>query len=155
MPWRLISSSVLGCICRRPIVSTPSRVAQLRKGGLYLKSHSKNDDPTLAPGNCRARNDLEEERLARIDAEDFVSKLQEQLADVQHAEVTARQAAETRLSSLTQEYESMKLKVSAYSLNSSTSKRLANATLRFANARCLTRSVLRWQCPTQSVAICY
>ena len=64
-------------------------------------------------GNCRARNDLEEERLARIDAEDVVSKLQEQLADVQHAEVTARQAAETRLSSLTQEYESMKLKVSA------------------------------------------
>ena len=64
-------------------------------------------------GNCRARNDLEEERLARIDAEDVVSKLQEQLADVQHAEVTARQAAETRLSSLTQEYESMKLKVNA------------------------------------------
>ena len=63
-------------------------------------------------GKCRARGELEEERLARIDAEDIVSKLQEQLAEVQSAEVTARQAAETRLSSLTQEYESMKEKVS-------------------------------------------
>ena len=62
-------------------------------------------------GKCRARGELEEERLARIDAEDIVSKLQEQLAEVQSAEVTARQAAETRLSSLTQEYESMKDKV--------------------------------------------
>ena len=62
--------------------------------------------------HCRARDDLEEERLARIDAEDVVSKLQEQLAEVQNAEVSARQAAETRLSSLTQEYESMKGKVS-------------------------------------------
>lgn len=61
---------------------------------------------------CRARDDLEEERLARIDAEDVVSKLQEQLAEVQKAEVSARQTAETRLSSLTQEYESMKGKVS-------------------------------------------
>lgn len=76
---------------------------------------------TLACGNCRARNDLEEERLARIDAEDVVSKLQEQLADVQHAEETARQAAETRLSSLTQEYESMRLKVSACSNSSNNS----------------------------------
>lgn len=41
-----------------------------------------------------------------------MSKLQEQLAEVQQAEVSARQAAETRLSSLTQEYESMKGKVS-------------------------------------------
>lgn len=63
--------------------------------------------------HCRARGDLEEERLARIDAEDVVSKLQEQLAEVQQAEVSARQAAETRLSSLTQEYESMKGKVSS------------------------------------------
>ena len=58
--------------------------------------------------DCRARDELDEERLARIDAEDIVSKLQEQLADVQNAEVTARQAAETRLSSLTQEYESLR-----------------------------------------------
>lgn len=65
--------------------------------------------------HCRARDDLEEERLARIDAEDVVSKLQEQLAEVQQAEVSARQAAETRLSSLTQEYESMKGKVSSCS----------------------------------------
>lgn len=61
---------------------------------------------------CRARDQLEEERMARIDAEDVVSKLQEQLSEVQSAEVTARQAAETRLSSLTQEYESMRSKVS-------------------------------------------
>ena len=60
---------------------------------------------------CRARDELEEERVARIDAEDIVSKLQEQLAEVQSAEVTARQDAETRLSSLTQEYESIKNKV--------------------------------------------
>ena len=66
--------------------------------------------------HCRARDDLEEERVARIDAEDVVSKLQEQLAEVQKAEVSARQAAETRLSSLTQEYESMKGKVSIHTL---------------------------------------
>lgn len=61
---------------------------------------------------CRARDELEEERMARIDAEDIVSKLQEQLAEVQHEEMSARQAAETRLASLSQEYESLKDKVS-------------------------------------------
>lgn len=46
--------------------------------------------------------------MARIDAEDIVSRLQEQLAEVQKEEVSARQAAETRLVSLSQEYESLK-----------------------------------------------
>ncbi len=46
--------------------------------------------------------------MARIDAEDIVSRLQEQLAEVQKEEVSARQSAETRLVSLSQEYESLK-----------------------------------------------
>ena len=50
--------------------------------------------------------------MARIDAEDIVSRLQEQLAEVQKEEVSARQAAETRLVSLSQEYESLKDQVS-------------------------------------------
>ena len=62
----------------------------------------------------RAKKNLEEERVARIDAEDVVSKLQLQLAEVQDAEGSARQAAENRLSSLTQQYEAMKSKVSMY-----------------------------------------
>lgn len=60
---------------------------------------------------CRAWDELEAERLARIDAEDIVSRLQEQLAEVQKEEVSARQEAENRLVSLSQEYESMKNKV--------------------------------------------
>ena len=64
---------------------------------------------------CRARDELEEERLARMDAEDIVSRLQEQLAEVQNEEVSARQAAETRLVSLSQEYESLKDKVQSFS----------------------------------------
>ena len=58
--------------------------------------------------DCRARDELEAERMARIDAEDIVSRLQEQLAEVQKEEVSARQAAESRLVSLSQEYKSLK-----------------------------------------------
>lgn len=61
---------------------------------------------------CRASDELEAERTARQDAEDVVSQLQEQLAEVREAEVSARQAAETRLASLSQEYNSMKSQVS-------------------------------------------
>ena len=65
---------------------------------------------------CRASDELEAERTARQDAEDVVSQLQEQLAEVREAEVSARQAAETRLASLSQEYNSMKSQVSLFLL---------------------------------------
>ena len=55
--------------------------------------------------------ELEQERTARLDAEDVVSRLQEQLAEVRDAEVSARQDAETRLASLTQQYNSIKEQV--------------------------------------------
>lgn len=52
--------------------------------------------------------ELDQERSARLDAEDVVSRLQEQLAEVRDAEISARQAAENRLASLTQQYNSIK-----------------------------------------------
>lgn len=54
--------------------------------------------------------------MARLDAEDIVSQLQEQLAEVREAEVSARQTAEERLASLSQEYNSIKSQVSASAL---------------------------------------
>ena len=55
---------------------------------------------------CRAQDELESERTARIAAEDVVSRLKAQLSEVRETETSTRAAAERTLAQLQQEVSS-------------------------------------------------